>query len=80
MIFIFIIFKTFKLKKGFKDVFGLPVYQYLLNARMQEAHKAMLDKGFTVQEAAWLVGYSSLGSFSNAFAKKYGIRPSLLRR
>lgn len=71
---------TFKLKKGFKDVFGLPVYQYLLNARMQEAHKAILDKGFTVQEAAWLVGYSSLGSFSNAFAKKYGIRPSLLRR
>ena len=33
----------------------------------------------TVQEAAWHVGYDSLSSFSNAFAKKFGYRPSQIR-
>ena len=71
---------SFKLKHGFKALFGLPVYQYILHKRMELAFQAIQEKGKTVQEAAWLVGYSSLGSFSNAFYKKFGIRPSHLIR
>ena len=70
---------TYKLKKTFKEVFGVPVFKYLQNERLTEAHKLIRDDKMNVQEAAWQVGYDSLSSFSNAFAKKFGYRPSEIR-
>ena len=70
---------TTKLKKEFKAVFGVPVFKYLQNERLTSAHKLISDKKATVQEAAWQVGYDSLSSFSNAFAKKFGYRPSQIK-
>ena len=67
---------TTKLKKEFKEVFGLPVFKYLQNERLTTAHSLISNNQATVQEAAWHVGYDSLSSFSNAFAKKFGYRPS----
>ncbi|MEQ8945968.1 MAG: AraC family transcriptional regulator [Balneola sp.] len=69
----------FKLKSGFKELFGIPVYQYILHKRLEKAHHYIINHGYSIQEAALLVGYSSLGSFSNAFLKKFGYRPSSLR-
>ncbi|WP_347923935.1 AraC family transcriptional regulator [Pontimicrobium sp. SW4] len=70
---------TFKLKKDFKELFGVPVFKYLQNERLTTAHKLMRNQEATVQEAAWHVGYDSLSSFSNAFAKKFGYRPSQIK-
>ncbi len=70
---------TTKLKKEFKEVFGLPVFKYLQNERLSISHKLISEKKTTVQEAAWQVGYDSLGSFSNAFSKKFGYRPSQIK-
>ena len=70
---------TTKLKKEFKEVFGLPVFKYLQNERLTTAHGLISTKQATVQEAAWHVGYDSLSSFSNAFAKKFGYRPSQIK-
>nr|WP_299073143.1 AraC family transcriptional regulator [uncultured Allomuricauda sp.] len=70
---------TFKLKKDFKELFGVPVFKYLQNERMTMAHNLIRNKDATVQEAAWHVGYDSLSSFSNAFAKKFGFRPSEIK-
>ena len=70
---------TTKLKKEFKEVFGLPVFKYLQNERLTIAHGLINTKEATVQEAAWHVGYDSLSSFSNAFAKKFGYRPSQIK-
>ena len=70
---------TTKLKKEFKEVFGLPVFKYLQNERLTTAHNLIRKKEATVQEAAWHVGYDSLSSFSNAFAKKFGYRPSQIK-
>ena len=69
---------TFKLKKDFKELFGVPVFKYLQNERMTAAHDLIRHKRATVPEAAWHVGYDSLSSFSNAFTKKFGFRPSEL--
>lgn len=71
---------TFKLKKDFKELFGVPVFKYLQNERMNKAHDLIRTNEATVQEAAWHVGYDSLSSFSNAFTKKFGFRPSEIRR
>ncbi|MEM9648353.1 MAG: AraC family transcriptional regulator [Bacteroidota bacterium] len=70
---------SFKLKKNFKALFGVPVFKYLQNERLSKAHDLLRNKDATVQEAAWHVGYDSLSSFSNAFSKKYGFRPSQIR-
>ena len=70
---------TFKLKKEFKEFFGVPVFKYLQNERLTLAHKMIRNQDATVQEAAWQVGYDSLSSFSNAFEKKFGYRPSQIK-
>lgn len=70
----------YKLKKSFKELFGFPVYKYLQNERLIKAHELLSKPDASVQEVAWTVGYESLSSFSNAFAKKYGFRPSEIRR
>jgi AraC-like DNA-binding protein len=70
---------TFKLKKNFKEVFGVPVFKYLQNERLSKAHNLIRNQKMTIQEAAWHVGYDSLSSFSNAFSKKFGFRPSEIK-
>lgn len=72
-------FNTTRLKKEFKAIFGVPVFKYLQNERLASAHKLISEQEATVQEAAWQVGYDSLSSFSNAFAKKFGYRPSQIK-
>lgn len=67
---------TNKLKTEFKAQFGVPVFKYLQNERLKKAYHLIKIEGKTIQEAAWAVGYESLGSFSNAFEKKFGYRPS----
>lgn len=70
---------SFKLKKNFKALFGVPVFKYLQNERLTKAHELLAKAELSVQEVAWDVGYDSLSSFSNAFNKKFGYRPSELR-
>ncbi|MBA4057506.1 MAG: AraC family transcriptional regulator [Marivirga sp.] len=71
---------SFKLKKNFKELFGVPVFKYLQNQRMARAYELLRSGNVTIQEAAWNVGYDSLSSFSNAFSKKYGFRPSEIKQ
>ena len=70
---------TYNLKKNFKELFGVPVFKYLQNERLTKAHDMIKNNDATVQEAAWHVGYDSLSSFSNAFSKKFGYRPSEIK-
>ncbi|BDW92870.1 hypothetical protein MACH07_17020 [Flagellimonas marinaquae] len=70
---------SYNLKKNFKELFGVPVFKYLQNERLKTAHKLISNHEATVQEAAWHVGYDSLSSFSNAFEKKFGYRPSQIK-
>lgn len=68
-----------KLKRNFRELFGLPVFKYLQEERLRKAYELLSGNGMTVQETAWYVGYESLSSFSNAFQKKYGLRPNELK-
>ena len=65
-----------KLKKNFKELFGVPVFKYLQEERLNKAYELLSQTEMAVQEAAWFVGYESLSSFSNAFYEKFGIRPA----
>jgi len=65
-----------KLKKNFKELFGVPVFKYLQNERLAKAYELLNDSDMNIQEISWYVGYESVSSFSNAFLKKFGTRPS----
>lgn len=69
-----------KLKKNFKELFGIPVFKYIQEERLNKAYELLQNTDKTVQEAAWEVGYESLSSFSNAFFKKFGTRPNDVRQ
>ena len=65
----------FKLKKGFKELFGVPVYTYVLDKRLELA-RDLLEKKLYVSDVANLVGYGNMSHFAAAFRKKYGVNPS----
>jgi AraC-like DNA-binding protein len=65
----------YKLKTGFKALFGKPVYAYLLDKRMEYARLLLEKRTFHVYEVAEMAGYSDSSSFSKAFFNRYGYRP-----
>lgn len=69
----------FKLKQGFKEIFGTTPYAYHLQYKMEHARMLVLDTGLTLAEIAYRVGYSDPAHFTNAFRKEFGIPPSGLR-
>jgi AraC family transcriptional regulator, transcriptional activator of the genes for pyochelin and ferripyochelin receptors len=70
----------FKLKRGFKELFGNTVFGYLAEARLALAKSELLTDQKTATEIAFDLGYSSLQHFSTAFKKKYGVSPTELAR
>lgn len=70
----------FKLKKGFRELFGTTVFGYLNDLRMEQAHTLLLDEKKTVTEVADTLGYSEPHHFSKAFKKKYGYLPRELKQ
>lgn len=69
----------FKLKKGFKALFGVTVFEYLSSLRMQYAHQLLTDTSSSVFEVAYLLGYSEPYNFTKAFKKHFGYLPSKLK-
>ncbi len=65
----------YKLKKGFKEAFGISVHSYVIQKRLELA-KTILDiEDVTVSEAAGRVGYGNVSHFAAAFRKRYGTNP-----
>jgi AraC-like DNA-binding protein len=67
-----------KLKKDFKLIYGVPVYEYFQKVRMQAAKDKLLTGGHSVKEVALELGYSNLSNFTIAFKKEFGLLPSKL--
>lgn len=65
-----------KLKSGFKQIYGKPVYTYLLDKRMETARVILETQSVSISQVAGVVGYESGSSFSKAFCKKFGFYPS----
>lgn len=65
-----------KLKKDFKTVYGLPIYEYYQKNRMQKARELLQKENCAIKEAGIMVGYTNLGHFAAAFKKEFGVLPS----
>jgi AraC-like DNA-binding protein len=68
-----------KLKKRFKEVYGMKLYEYYNNNRLKKA-KALLENGeASVKEAALQIGFANLSNFSKAFKKEFGVLPKQMK-
>lgn len=66
----------FKLKKGFKQLFGSTIFGYLKNLRMEHASRMLQNSAVTIEEVADVLGYEHAHHFSAAFKKHFGVNPS----
>lgn len=71
----------YKLKRGFKHCFGTTILEYIMSKRMEMA-SVLVDSGdYKVKDIAWMVGYSNVSHFIDAFKRHFGHTPGeLLRR
>ncbi len=69
----------FKLKKGFKKLFGKTVFNYFNDLRMEYAKDLIINENKNIAEVADILGYSESHHFTHAFKKKFGILPGSLK-
>ncbi|MBF2048451.1 MAG: helix-turn-helix transcriptional regulator [Elainella sp. C42_A2020_010] len=65
----------FKLKQGFRQIFGTTVFGYLRDYRLEQARLLLAENQLTVQQVARAIGYSHSGYFAKAFKQKFGVSP-----
>ena len=68
------------LQKSFKQIYGMPVYQYLKTYRLEKAAAALLNSKRSVTKIALDAGYTNPAKFSEAFREHYGLPPSEYRK
>lgn len=67
-----------KLKKDFKAMYGLPLYEYFQKNRMMRAKDLLMEEKYAIKEVGMMVGYANLGHFAASFKKEFGVLPSEL--
>ncbi|MEM6518826.1 MAG: AraC family transcriptional regulator [Cyanobacteria bacterium P01_C01_bin.70] len=65
-----------KLKQGFRQVFGMTVFGYLHDYRMERAAELLQGNQMTVTGVAAAVGFANRSAFAVAFRRKFGLNPS----
>lgn len=65
----------YKLKEGFKQVYGSTVYGFVLDKKLEMAREKLEAGDLQVKDIAYEIGYENPSHFISAFKKKYGITP-----
>lgn len=69
-----------KIYVGFKYLFDMTVSQYIMNKKMQEAQRLLVETDMPVEDISINVGYSHPSNFVKAFKKTYKKTPLKYRR
>lgn len=65
------------LKKGFKEIVGTTIFDFIQENRMHTAKQLLQAGHCSVSDVSMKVGYRSMSSFSQAFKNYYGSNPSV---
>ena len=70
----------YKLKRGFKEFFGMSVFRFLKNERLMNAHLAIRNTNEQFKEIAYRNGFRNASHFAKEFRSRYGYTPRELRK
>ncbi|AQX51283.1 MULTISPECIES: helix-turn-helix domain-containing protein [Elizabethkingia] len=70
----------YKLKKGFKQLYGMSMTSYLQNLRMSKAKELLQDTDKTISEIAYELGFSHSQHFHRAFKMTFDTVPSVFKK
>lgn len=68
------------LNDEFAKEYGLPIYSFITDHRLNEAHAAILESDLPIKVLSQRLCYSHVNHFATAFKKKFGYPPGSLRR
>jgi AraC-like DNA-binding protein len=71
---------TTALKTSFKSVYGLPIYQFQKDLRLQKAQRLLRETILPISAVAAEAGYANPAKFSSAFKKRFDVSPTEYRR
>jgi AraC-like DNA-binding protein len=66
-------------QRHFKEHFGITIFDFIRQERLEAARAALASEGIPVAHAAHLAGYNNISSFTTAFRKAFGVTPSRVR-
>ncbi len=69
----------YKLKNGFKQLYGVSVYRYQIRERLKKSATLVQYSDIPLKDIAQLTGFKTYPHFSKAFKKRYGYTPRQLR-
>lgn len=69
-----------QLNRLFRQEFGVTVYSYILNSKINLAKSLLSGTSMSVSEIAFLLNFADEHYFSNIFKKKTGFTPTFWRR
>jgi len=67
------------LSREFRRIYGESPYSYLMTRRIERAMTLLRRGDVSVTDACFMVGFSSLGTFSTRFTELVGVAPSVYR-
>lgn len=70
----------FKLKYGFKELYGTTVHRFLMEERLRKSKMMIQFTDQSLKSIAHMTGFKSISHFSRTFKKRYEYAPSELRK
>ena len=70
----------FKLKYGFKELYGTTVHRFLMEERLRKSIMMIQFSGQSIKAIAQMTGFKSISHFSRSFKKRFDYTPSDLRK
>ena len=64
-----------QLKQSFREIFGVSIYQYFQNMRLEKARQLLAENNRTVKEVGYELGFTNIGHFSRLFERTYRVKP-----
>jgi len=64
----------------FKEATGQPFHKFLVSLRLEKARQMLNDQEIAVSAVAKAVGFAGLSHFSRAFAQRFQVSPTSIRR
>ena len=68
------------LKRNFKQVYGVSIYEFYLQKKMQLARQMFDEKPIAVKEVGYMLGYETTSNFIKAFKKYYESSPGVFKK